>query len=159
MAERLTVKIEEAQLIFKNFSGAPDRFNPDGGKRQFAVVLDEENARAMLADGWNVKWPQERENDEEGVVRNPYITIAVSFKVRPPKIVLITSVSRTQLSEEMVGTLDWANIQQCDLIFNASYWEVGDKTGVKAYLKTMYVTVEEDELERKYALLMAEPEV
>jgi len=147
MAERLTVTIEDAQLIFKNFSGKEGPFNREGN-REFSVVLTEEVAHQMLEDGWNVKIPEPR---EEGDDPRPYISVAVSYKIRPPKIVMITSSARTNLDEDSVGTLDWADITKADLIINASAWTFGDKSGIKAYLKSLYVTIEEDELERKYA--------
>lgn len=147
--ERMKFKVEGAKLIFLNFSGRETIYNV-AGNRNFCVVLDEKTAKAMLADGWNVKLPKPGEDEEENT-KDPYLQVAVKYKIRPPKIVLITSGGRTFLTEDMVEILDGMDFENVDLIANASYWEVGDKSGIKAYLKTMYVTVDEDDLDRKYA--------
>lgn len=143
-----TFMIEGAELIFMNFSGREGPFNREGD-RDFSVVLDPTVAEQMLADGWNVKYLAAREEGEED---RPIISVTVSFKRRPPKVVMITSSGKTRLTEDMVGTLDWAEIRNVDLIARAYEWEVNGKTGIKAYLQTMVVEVDEDELERKYGL-------
>lgn len=140
--------VEDARLIWKNFTGAPTPFKPDGGVRTFNVVLDKETANTMVADGWNVKCKLPDEEDAEEFC---FIEVTVGYKVRPPKIVCITETSRTNLTEDTVGTLDWADIRKCDLIAHAYNWSMpSGKTGKKAYLKSMFVTIEEDLLERKY---------
>lgn len=144
------VTIEEATLIFRNFTGAEGRYNA-AGDRNFAIVLTPEQAEEMKADGWNVKFPNPREDEEE--TRDPYLQIAVRYNFRPPLVVMITSTGRTNLTEDTVGTLDWADITNADLIIAPSRWNVGDKTGIKAYLRSLYVTVNEDILARKYALM------
>lgn len=146
--EAMTFKVEDATIIFRNFSGAEGKFNKPGD-RNFAVILDHETAERMIQDGWNVKFLAAREEDEADT---PYVQVTVSFDHYPPKVVMITSTSRAHLNAESVGTLDWADIKTVDLIANAYHWEVNGKTGVKAYLKTMFVTINEDELERKYAI-------
>lgn len=149
MAERKTFTVENARLIFRNFGGRETMYNRRGD-RNFAVELEENAAQQMFADGWNVKWP--KPGEEEEITRAPYIPIALRFDILPPKIIVITSTARTQLKEESVEMLDSADILVADLKCNGSEWEVNGKTGIKAYLKSMYVTLDEDELDRKYAV-------
>lgn len=144
-----TFMIEDAQLIFRNFSGKEGQYNREGD-RNFCVILDDKIAKQMLEDGWNVKGLTSR---EEGEPDTPYIQIAVNFKNRPPRVVMITSTSRTFLDENSVSVLDWADIRVADLIAREYVWTVNNKTGVKAYLQSLFVTIEEDELERKYAVM------
>lgn len=152
-----TVTIENARLVFKNFAGREDRYNKEGD-RNFSVILPEDIAEAMSADGWNVKRLRPRE-DEEEVVGSPYIQVSVGYKVRPPRITMIgnTTRRRTELGEDLVEMLDWVDMEMVDLIITPYNWRVPgrngrpDDTGVKAYLKTMYVTIVEDELDLKYA--------
>jgi len=143
-----TFMVEDARLIFRNFSGKEGQYNREGD-RNFAVVLDDVTAERMLKDGWNVKYLEAREEDE---APTPYISVTVNFNNRPPRIVMITSTARTHLNEDAVAVLDWADIRTCDLIARAYEWTVNGKSGIKAYLQSMFVTIEEDELERKYAV-------
>jgi len=143
-----TFMVEDARLIFRNFSGKEGQYNREGD-RNFAVILTDEAATAMLKDGWNVKYLASREEDEADT---PYISVSVNFNQRPPRVVMITSTARTHLNEDSIAVLDWADIRTCDMIARAYNWEVNGKTGVKAYLQSMFITIEEDELERKYAV-------
>lgn len=148
MDDAKTFMIEDARLVFRNFAGKEGQYNREGD-RNFAVILDPKTADEMLADGWNVKYLVSR---EEGDPDTPYIQVAVNFKNRPPRVVMITSTSRTNLTEDSVEVLDWAEIRLADLIARGYDWVVGDKHGTKAYLQSLFVTIEEDALERKYAL-------
>lgn len=140
------VVLEGRRILFRNFSGEEGRFNA-AGKRNFNVLLEQEEARAMEADGWNVKYLQPKEEGEEP---QPRLEVSVMFGRRPPRIVLITDHGKTALDESMVSLLDWADIVNVDLIVRPYEWEVSGKTGVKAYLNSIYVTIREDELEKKY---------
>lgn len=151
-----TFMIEGADLIFRNFSGKEGQYNREGD-RNFAVVIpDEKTAQDLLADGWNVKYLNPR---EEGDNPTPYVPVSVRFDILPPRIVMITSLARTNVTESMVEVLDWANIENADIIVRAYEWEVNGKTGLKAYLKSLYLTIEEDYLERKYAVAEAAEEM
>lgn len=142
-----TFQVDDAELIYKNFAGEKSQFNATG-KREFSVVLSPDFAATLIADGWNVR---QTKPDEDGEFRY-YITVEVSYKVRPPRIVMITAGGRTNVSEDMLNVLDYARFSKVDLIARPYHWEVGTKTGKKAYLQTMFVTLEEDELERRYGV-------
>lgn len=145
------VEIDGALFNFRNFSGTNSKFYvPGDPKRNFGVILDPKNAEDMKKDGWAVKFPDPRDEEEE---RNPYITVHIGYKIRPPRIVMVTSTGKVPLDQETVEILDWADIQNADIIFQAGHWVMDSgKTGTKAWLKTMVVTIEEDELERRYGL-------
>lgn len=147
-----TFMVEDARIIFRNFSGREDKYNREGD-RNFAVILDEDVAETMLKDGWNVKYLAAR---EEGEADTPYIQVAVNFANRPPRVVMITSTARTNLDESSVEVLDWSDIRTADLIARGYDWNVNGKSGTKAYLQSLFITIEEDELERKYALMEME---
>lgn len=141
--------IENAELIFLNFSGRESAYNQEG-QRNFAVVLPQEVADELSAEGWNVKVGKVQENSEEPPPL--FIQVSVRFDIRPPRITMLTNggTTRTILDESTVGILDVADIQSVDIICSGYEWGVNGKTGVKAYLKTMFITMNEDALERKY---------
>lgn len=147
------VVIEGAELIFRNFTGKETKFNRPG-VRNFGVKLNDELAHQMAEDDWNVKWLQPREEDEDEVPQ-AWVPVEVAYdKGRPPHIVLLTAgeeKKRTVLVERQVEQLDGVDIINVDLILNPSRWSRDDgKSAIKAYLKSMYVTIEEDPLQKKY---------
>ena len=146
MAINKNITIENARIGFRNFSGKEGRYNP-AGRRNFCVFLDSDVAPSLREDGWNIKYLQPREAGDEP---QAYLQVAVSYANIPPKIVLISGEGKTVLNETNVNMLDWAKISNVDLIIRPYNYDVNGKTGVKAYCKTMYVTIEEDEFEKKY---------
>jgi hypothetical protein len=141
------VILEGVRIIFRNFTGAEGRFNAKGA-RNFNVLVDDETAKVMEKDGWNIKWLEPR---EEGDPKQARLEVAVKYgKGAPPRVIMITSRGKTYLDESMIQILDWAEIENVDMIIRPYEWEVNGKTGIKAYLKAIYVTIVEDELEKKY---------
>lgn len=145
--EKGTLLMEGARMIFRNFVGKEGPYNREGD-RNFCVLLEDDLAEDLVRDGWNVKNLKAREEGEEP---QPYLQVSVGFKVRPPLITMITSRGRTALGEDEIELLDWVDIRTTDLIINPYHWNVNGKNGIKAYLKSLFVTIEEDALALKYA--------
>jgi len=152
MADLKPVTMRGVRIIFRNFRGEAGKYNQEG-TRNFGVILPPEVAEAMANDGWNVKMLMPREEDaEEGEQPVPWLPVEAAFsKGRPPQAVMITERGRTNLTEDTVQRLDYVDISNVDMIVNPSTYDVNGRQGVKAYLKSIYVTIEEDELEREYA--------
>ena len=142
------IVIEGARVIFRNFSGREDKYNR-AGVRSFCVFIDDpEMAQKLADDGWNIRALAPRDEDED--VRH-YLQVAVNFDNIPPNIYLVNRHGKDRLEEDQIDFLDYAEIRNADVIIRPYSWEVNGKTGVKAYLKTLYVTIEEDEFAQKYA--------
>ena len=79
MAQTNTVTLNNVGIIFPNFAGRTDQYNKNG-VRSFSVSLSHETAEAMLADGFNVKFPKPNpEIDPNDDRRLPTLNITVSL--------------------------------------------------------------------------------
>lgn len=140
------IKIEGGRIVFRNFSGKEGKFNP-AGNRNFCVLLDSEFAEVLKKDGWNIRYLKPR---EEGDPEQAYMQVRVMYGAVPPKIVLVNKTGKSVIDEDKVDILDWAEIDSVDMVIRPYEWEVNGKSGIKAYLKTMYVNLAEDEFGEKY---------
>lgn len=147
------LSLEGARIIYRNFRGQATQYNREGS-RNFCVVLDDpELVDRLIADGWNVRIRTPREEGEPAL---NYLQVAVRFDNIPPRVFQITSKRKQELNEDTVGNLDFADITHADLIIHPSPYVLHEGTknerrGIKAYLKTAYITIDEDEFAYKYA--------
>ena len=155
MSERKIIpvlKIENAELLggsFKNFKGEERKFN-DAGKRNFCVVIPEDMVEQLCDDGWNIKT---LEPLEEGDPVKYYTQVMINYRSsRPPMVILHTNGGgAVELNEDTIGELDDAYIVHCDVAINPHPWDTSTGSGIKGYLKSMHVTIEDmDDFADKY---------
>ena len=137
--------IDNAHILFKNFEGRAGDYNA-AGERNFCVLIDADIAPLLKMDGWNVK---HLKPIDEGDPEQAYIKVKVKYGKQPPEIYLVTDRGKNLLTEKNVTQLDLlSDIDNVDLIITPWVWnDNGDKS---AYLRKMWVTIHEDELEKKY---------
>ncbi len=143
------LKIENARVIFRNFSGRETEFNR-AGQRNFSVVIDDpEMAKELNNSGWNVRLLESKDESMEPIY---ILQVKIKFdSFAPPKVNMVNGRNVvTPLDEDTISVLDSADIKYVDLIVNPYEWAVNGKSGVSAYLKTMYAVIEEDAFADKY---------
>lgn len=145
------ITIEDAKIIFKNFQGKEGPYNR-AGERNFGVLIDDDDAKVLANDGWNIKFLSPREEDPD---QHPqaWLPVKVKFGKIPPTAVLITSRGKVKLTEETIGQLDWSYFKTVDLVirpYNYPAFGGRETGGISAYLKAIYVTIQEDDLSLKY---------
>lgn len=148
MANVNNINIEGAMIIWKNFSGKRDKFNP--GKRGFSVVIDDTvMADELRQEGWNVK---DRPLQEGADDSEQEWTLPVKLNMnRYTQVWLIVGNHKTLLDEDTVSQLDVVDIVNCDISIRPYEWEMNGRTGITAYVDLMYVTIRENKFAEKYA--------
>lgn len=138
--------IENATIGRKNFGGRESDFN-DAGKRNFCVYFDEEMGKNLADEGWPIKFTKPR---DDGSVE-AMLPVSLRFDVMPPNIIVINSVGQRQIGEDEASDLDDYRLKLIDLIIRPYSYDYHGKKGIKAYLKSMYATIDEDVFQKKYA--------
>lgn len=159
-----TTKIfKNVRIIWKNFSGQVNDFNPQVGldangkpigKRYFSIVLTEEMAEELrqlelrgnsgkIIKGCNVKTRLPKDGEGE-----PLYTLKVGFGNYPPEAIWrVIPKGRMALNLETVGNLDHEFIDHADVKVSLATYEKGPNSGITAYLSKMIAYVQEDDFD------------
>lgn len=141
------LQIDDARIIFRNFSGAPSKFNREGD-RNFAVIIPEQEiADALIAEGWNVKIKPPREDGDTPFM---YLPVKIKFNDRGPRVYLKSGSNIIRLDEESISCLDNVDIIGVDLDIRPYDWNVNGMEGRTAYLQSIQVTQEVDRFYDQY---------
>lgn len=142
------LEIEDARIIYRNFSGTASKFNREGD-RNFAVIIpNQEIADELMDAGWTVKIKPPRDDFEDPFM---FIPVKVKFNGRGPAAYVESGGSVTRLTEETIDMLDEIDIASVDMDLRPFDWEVNGNTGRSAYLHAINVTQNIDRFGARYA--------
>lgn len=140
-APRDILQIDDARIVYRNFSGTGSKFNREGD-RNFAVVIpDQDMADELVNRGWNVKIKPPRDEDDAPFM---FLPVKIKFNERGPKVYLQSGEKTVELDEEGIDCLDDVDILGVDLDIRPYDWEVNGKQGRTAYLQSIHVVQEID---------------
>ena len=140
-APRDILQIDDARIVYRNFSGTGSKFNREGD-RNFAVVIpDQDTADELVNRGWNVKIKPPRDEDDAPFM---FLPVKIKFNERGPKVYLQSGEKTVELDEEGIDCLDDVDILEVDLDIRPYDWEVNGKQGRTAYLQSIHVVQEID---------------
>lgn len=153
MAKEL-ISIENTKFIFAtNFEGDPNKDKFKSPARKGNIILNEEQAKDLMARGFNVKVTKPKPDAVDEFVPTYYVSIIVRYGDNPnlwPKVYLVTDGSEpVKLGPDTLGMIDDIWVRSVDVICGEHEYDVGKST---LYVRVMYVTqnVEEDPFAQKY---------
>lgn len=154
-------ELVDFEILFCNLEGRADLYN-DKGDRNFRVKFnDDDFAKTIAEDGWNVKIYTPKTDKYDPYY---YLDVTSKFRVdsprvlRDPEIHMINSKNDIVLNESNMGDLDAKfrakEVVACDLILHPSPWrnpKFGAGEGITAYLKQMWAVVNDSPFADRYA--------
>lgn len=146
--ERGILQIEDARIIYRNFSGLGSKYNREGD-RNFAVIIPTQDiADELINDGWAVKIKPPRDEDDSPFM---YLPVKIKFNNRGPAAYVKSGNSVQRLNEDTISMLDEIDIQSVDMDLRPYDWEVNGKSGRSAYLQAINVIQNIDRFGAQYA--------
>lgn len=136
-APRGILQIDDAVIVYRNFSGEGSKFNREGDRNFSVRIFDREVTDDLIREGWNVRVKPPRNEEEDEYMHLP---VKVKFNDRGPNVYLQSGKNRVRLTEDTISCLDDVDILSVDLDVRPYDWEVNGKTGRTAYLHSMLVT-------------------
>ena len=146
--------VENAVIMWTNFGGSPTKFNPNGGKRTFDLVLTERIAIMLDNDGWNIKSVRGKNEDdpvlyitEIGVNPRANMSVYLCEEVNGKKY-------RFRVKPEDLSVLDTYQYSDVALLIRPYVHGRENSAGstIKGYLRQMnLVRLNEDYFHDKYA--------
>ena len=145
-APRGILQIDDARIIYRNFSGRGDKYNREGDRNLAVIIDDQDIADALVNEGWNVRIKPPREDGDTPFM---YLPVKVKFNGRGPNAYLMTGKRLNRLDEESISCLDDVDILSVDLDIRPYDWVIqegtpNEKSGRSAYLQSIKVTQQID---------------
>ena len=172
------LNVEQAGMIYKNFSGKPTKVNPAGGKRTFSLVLTKDYAERLSNMGWNIKVKEIRDQLAEGEMTRTvswddyvsmyqnefdhaiiYTEIVVNENSEyPPKVYKVSEFNGEKtmalVPPDQWYRLDESELMNVDIVIHPYQHgrSLANPDAKKGYLKTMYaMAVPVNDFGGKYA--------
>ena len=120
---------------WSNFSGAPTKYNHQGGKRYFKLVLSEQMANELIELGWNVRHMEPLDEQDDDLY---YTEVNLNMNSKfEPRVFLATvwngKKSLNRLHGDMVNKLDNMRFESLHLIIHPSENRSDAKYRYKGY--------------------------
>ena len=147
------VRFDNADIIFKHFGGEKDDFHTEG-QRDFAIRIDEEEARYLADKGLNVKPFTSKDPDEPPMF---YVKVKLRYGVRDdgtergPIINTYTDKVKRELNKSNVGMLDRARILDADVVTHIYRRQNNGKPTATLTLDILHAVIKERRYDDPYA--------
>lgn len=147
-APRGILQIDDARIVYRNFSGKASMYNREGDRNFSVVIPNRDIADELIDAGWNVKVKPPREDGDEPFIHLP---VKIKFNGRGPIVYIRSGKAMVKLDEDTIDQLDNISILSVDLDIRPYDWNINGKRGRTAYLQSICVTQEVDRFAEKYA--------
>lgn len=122
------------KITDRNFRGVAKPDNRQSG-RYFQLRLNDDEAKTMYDEGWNVKTMRGTKKDRQS---SSLLVCIISGKTLPDITVWHrVGEGKRQIGLDELGMLDTIDIGDADVVLSPVPWAAGSTRGIKAYLKKL----------------------